>query len=360
MDDLYRRLAKRLNELPNGFPETESGVEIKILKKIFSPVDAETALLLSPVPETGETIAGRLEKPVDEMRDILDDMAKRGQIGSFTLFGKQVYMQIPFVPGIYDFQLYRMDREFVDLYNEYEPALLVAMGSHRPAAARVVPINDDIDARSRVQLYEDVRRIVEKSNSFLLVDCICRKERAMLGHGCDHTVKVCIYVSIEKDAYDYFSIGGEVISRERALDILKDAEEEGLVHMTYYNVQKGHSVICNCCTCCCHSFRGTLNYGAPHMFMKSNFTAVIDSEGCTACGTCAEERCPVKAISENGDSYSVMEDKCIGCGLCTVTCPADAVSLVERSETERDEPPKNFIEWNIRRAESRGIELKLK
>ena len=360
MDDVYRRLAKRLNEMPNGYPETKSGVELMILQKIFSPEDAKTALLLSPLPETAEAVAKRLEKPVSEMREKLDDMAKRGQIGSFTLFGQQMYMQIPFVPGIYDFQLYRMDREFVDLYDEYEPVLLVAMGSHRPAAARVVPINDDIEVMSRVRIYEDVRRIVEKSNSFLLVDCICRKERAMLGHGCDHTIKACLYVAIEKNAYDYFSIGGEAISREKALDILKSSEEEGLVHMTYYNVQKGHNVICNCCTCCCHSFRGTLNYGALHMFEKSNFMARIDAESCIACGTCAEERCPVKAISENGGSYIVMEDKCIGCGLCTVTCPADSISLVDRDEAERDEPPKNLVEWNINRAKNRGIELKLK
>ncbi|MBN1574593.1 MAG: 4Fe-4S binding protein [Deltaproteobacteria bacterium] len=360
MDDVYRRLAKRLDELPNGFPETESGVELRILKKIFSPEEAETALLLSPLPETAEAIAGRLDKPASKMRDILDDMAKRGQIGSFTLFGQQMYMLIAFVPGIYDFQVYRMDREFVDLYDEYESAFLKGTGSHRPAVARVVPINDNIEVESRVQLYEDVRKIVEKSSSFLLVDCICRKERAMLGLGCDHTIRVCLYVSIEKNAYDYFSIGGEVISKEEALDILKDAEEEGLVHMTYYNVQKGHSVICNCCTCCCHSFRGAINYGAPHMFMKSNFIAAIDKESCTACGTCAEERCPVVAIVKDGDSYRVMEDKCIGCGLCAVTCPADSISLVEREEAERDEPPKNFIEWNISRAKSRGIELKLK
>lgn len=360
MNDVYRRLAKRLDEMPNGFPATESGVELKILQKVFAPEDAEMALLLSPLPETAEAIAERLENPVSEIRDNLDNMAKKGQIGSFTLFGQQMYMQIPFVPGIYDFQLYHLDMEFVDLYDEYESTLLKALGNHKPATARIVPINDRIDVRSQVQLYEDVRQIVEKSNSFLLVDCICRQERALLGRGCDHTVKTCIYVSREKNGYDYFSIGGEVILKEEALKVLKDAEEEGLVHMTYYNVQKGHNVICNCCTCCCHSFRGTINYGAPHMFEKSNFLATIDTESCTACGICAKERCPVKAISKNSDFYVVMEDKCIGCGLCTVTCPADSISLIERSETQRDEPPKNFIEWNLSRASHRGIEIKLK
>lgn len=360
MDDVYRRLAKRLNEMPNGFPETESGVELKILQKIFSPEEAKTTLMLSPLPETIEAIAGRLGRPAPEMRDTLDEMARKGQIGSFTFFGRQMYMQIPFVPGIYDFQLYRLDREFVDLYDEYESTLLKATGTHRPALARVVPINDEIDARSRVQLYEDVRQIIEKSNSFLLVDCICRRERALLGHGCDHTVEVCIYVSREKNGYDYFSIGGEVIAKEKALEVLKSAEEEGLVHMTYYNVQKGHNVICNCCTCCCHSFRGAINYGAPHMFEKSNFTAAIDAEGCTACGVCAEERCPVVAIVKEGDSYTVMEEKCIGCGVCTVACPTGSIRLVERDGADRSQPPKNFIEWNISRAESRGIELKLK
>ena len=82
MTDVYERLAKRLDELPQGYPATESGVEIKILQKIFSPEDAEMALKLSPIPETAEAVAERLGKSVSEIRPVLDDMVKKRQIGT--------------------------------------------------------------------------------------------------------------------------------------------------------------------------------------------------------------------------------------------------------------------------------------
>ena len=78
MSDVYRRLAKKLDDLPNGFPATERGVEIEILKKIYAPEEAEMALKMRPVPETVEAIAKRLEKPASEMQSILDDMTRKG------------------------------------------------------------------------------------------------------------------------------------------------------------------------------------------------------------------------------------------------------------------------------------------
>ena len=98
-----RGLANRLDQFPNGFPETESGVELKILRKIFSPEEAEMALKIRPLPETAEQIAERLGKPAKEMESILDDVAKKGQIGTTKMAGQQAYMLFPFVVGIYEF-----------------------------------------------------------------------------------------------------------------------------------------------------------------------------------------------------------------------------------------------------------------
>ena len=57
MRDVYKKLSEKLDRIPNGFPSTESGVELKLLQKIFSPEDAEIALQLNPVPETVEVVA---------------------------------------------------------------------------------------------------------------------------------------------------------------------------------------------------------------------------------------------------------------------------------------------------------------
>jgi H+/Na+-translocating ferredoxin:NAD+ oxidoreductase subunit B len=360
MSDVYRRLAKKLDEMPQGFPETESGVEIKILKKIFSPEDAENALKLRPYPETAEIIAERFEKEHSEMQEILLSMATKGQIASTKMSGKRMFLFMPFVVGIYEFQMYRIDKELADLFEEYFPTLMRALGSSGPAMARVVPIDTEIKGEGEIVPYDDIRQIIEKANSFILNECICRKEKALAGEQCDHTLKACLGMSIEENAYDDFSLGGEIITKEKALKVLADSEEEGLVHNLFYNTLKGHIGVCNCCPCCCGVLRGVNELGAEHILARSNYVANIDADTCSACGICADERCPVGAIEESGDVYKVSPDRCVGCGVCIVTCPVESIELLERPKDERKTPPKNIIEWSIERANSRGIELKLK
>jgi electron transport complex protein RnfB len=357
MSDVYRRLAKKLDDLPNGFPATESGVEIEILKKIYTPEEAEMALKIRPVPETVEAIAQRLGKPVSEMQSILDKMIQKGQIGSFKFLGQQVYMFFPFVLGIYEFQLPRLNREFVDLFEEYAPAFLPKLGGFKPALLRVIPVNTSIDARPQVHLYEDLHRLIDQAKSFRVSECICRKERALQGHGCNHSVENCLNFSSEEGAFDRSPLPGRLITKEEAIQILRQAEKEGLVHSSW-NVQKGHSFVCNCCPCCCAIMRGLKEFKAPHILAKSNFVAHINKERCSSCGICREERCPMDAIIEEAGSYRVLADRCIGCGVCTITCPAEAITMKPRPEKEREEPPATLTEWKTKRAGSRGIELK--
>ena len=358
MTDVYNRLAKKLDEMPNGYPATESGVELKILQKIFEPEEAEMTLNIRPVPETTEAIAERLGKPASEMKTILDNMAEKGQIGCFKISGQQMYMLFPFIIGIYEFQLHRIDKEMADLIEEYAPLLLKTVGGYEPALTRVVPIKTQISADLQVHRYEDMRRMIEEAKSFRLMECICRKERAIEGQPCEHTLEVCLAFSNEESAYDDFLLGGKTIAKLEALKVLTDAEEEGLVHCTY-NVKEGQVFVCNCCTCSCGILRGVKEFKVPYMLAKSNFMAMIDQETCESCGVCKEERCPMDAIIEEDDTYKVEAERCIGCGVCTVTCPSESIILARRPESKQAESPENLIEWNVKRAASRGIEIKV-
>ncbi|GAB4349773.1 MAG: 4Fe-4S binding protein [Candidatus Abyssubacteria bacterium] len=357
MTDVYKRLAKRLDELPNGFPPTESGVELKILEKIFTPEEAEMALKMRPIPETVETVAERLGIPVAEMQKILDKMVEKGQIGSFKMFGQQMYMLFPFVIGIYEFQLNRMDKEMTELFEEYAPLLVKTVGAFEPAPARVVPVSTQIKADLHVHRYEDMRRMIEEAKSFDLMECICKKERALEGHPCKYTTQVCLAFSAEENAFERYP-KGKSISREEALKVMEKAEEEGLVHCTY-NVEEGQVFVCNCCPCCCGILRGIKEFNAPYVLAKSNFVAVIDQDTCAACGVCADERCPMNAIVEEDGAYRVLAERCIGCGVCAPTCPTESITLVRKPESEQDQPPSNLMEWNLKRAQSRGIEIKI-
>ncbi len=358
MNDVYKRLAKRLDELPNGFPPTEDGVELKILKKIFSPGDAETALLLKPIPENAETIAERLSRPASEMKTILDAMAKKGQIGCVTWGGEPFYLLMPFVVGIYEFQMYRIDRELAELFEEYAPTLNRTLGGFAPAIARVVPVNASIEARGEVLIYEDVKKMMVDAKSFHVNECICRKERALMGHPCDDPLEVCLSFSPKETSEGDFSLGGRDISREEAEGILKLAEERGMIHNAFYNTETGHFAVCNCCSCCCGLIRGMRELDAPHLLARSNFVSRIDPETCSGCGTCGDERCPVGAIHEENGTYRVDGSRCIGCGVCASTCPTDSILLVRRPQSEQDKPPENFLLWLFARAQNRGIDLK--
>ncbi len=355
MEDVYQALAKRLDELPNGFPATENGIELKILEKIFSPEEARMALDIRIIPETAEAMADRLGKPLDEMQTVLDTMVAKGQIGSAKMQDQQVYFLVPFVVGIYEFQLDRMDKELADMVEEYAPALMPALGNHAPAVTRVVPLNIEKKIEHQVQRYEDIREMIQKAKSFQVVDCICRKERALQGHPCSHTLETCLAISNTEGAFDRYP-RGRIITRDETLDILRKSEEEGLVHTTY-NVMKGSMFICNCCSCCCGLMIGMKRFNAPFLMASSSFVAIIDQDLCAACGLCADERCPMAAISESQGVYMVDPQRCIGCGVCTNTCPEEAITLIPKPEEEKGEPPANILEWYFKRAENRGISL---
>jgi len=355
MDDVYKRLATKLDQLPNGFPATETGVELKILRKIFAAEEAEMALKLKPVPETAEAIADRLSMPLAVTESILDNMARKGQTWSEKKSGLQVYTLYPFVIGIWEFQVNRLDKELSDLCAQYLPVLGLSLGKFAPGVMRVVPINAAIEAEHQVLPYEDARRLIDSAKTFQVADCICRKDAALQGRPCKHTQEICLSFSSEEGAFDKYPLG-RMISKKEALDLLAKAEEEGLVHQTY-NTKSDHFFICNCCSCSCPVLSATKNFGLPHLMAKSNFVAAINQETCEACGVCAEERCPMNAIAEDDGAYRVKPKRCIGCGVCTTTCPTDSITLIPKPEGERDEPPEDLLDWYSKRAASRGIQM---
>lgn len=357
MADVFERLAKALDGLPNGFPATDSGVELAILRKIFSPEDAAMALRLKPLPETAAMVARRLRRPTDEVRETLDGMAERGQIFSFRLRGRRYYALAPFIVGIWEFQLNRLDRELAELFEAYAPALLGALGGTAPHLARVIPVNRRLEARAEVLPYDDLKALLERCSSFRVADCLCRKEQALLGKPCRHTSETCMSFSREPNAYQDSPEWGREITREEALELLERVEEEGLVHCTY-NVQREPFFVCNCCSCCCGFLRAVSEHGAPYMLARSNYVSAIDRETCSECGDCGGDRCPVAAISAGSGGYVVDQGRCIGCGVCALACSYDAIRLVTRPEPERLTPPSTLIGWSLQRIDHRHGRLK--
>jgi Na+-translocating ferredoxin:NAD+ oxidoreductase subunit B len=353
MSDPYKLLAAKLNHLPHGFPSTESGVELRILKKIFSPEDAAMALKMKMMPEGAEKIAKRLREPVGIVKPRLDKMVAKGQITTFKISGVQKYILMPFVIGIYEFQLKRLDKELSDLFEEYLPSLMPVLGGKKPALARIIPVNATIDPKTEILTYEDMSEMIRRSQSFAVNECICRKERALQGHPCSHTLETCMTFSREENAFEINPLSARVISRDEALRILDAVEKEGLVHATY-NVRDDLMFVCNCCSCCCGLLRGLTEFHAPHLIAHSNFIAVIDTSSCTSCGICATERCPTNAINQTNGVYTVSKERCIGCGACATSCPTDSIKLSRRPKSEQLTPSRDIMNWSLERASNRS------
>ena len=355
-DDIFKKLANVLDTLPNGFPATQDGLEIRLLKKIFSPEQAELFCDLRLTFETAEQIAQRTGRPLAGLEDKLKAMGNKGQLFSIAMGETRFFKMLPWVFGIYEFQLYRMDREFAVLNEGYSPIYGKQFFSKTPQLMQTLAIEKSIPVHQQALSYEKVSTIIESGQSFLANECVCKKERGLLGHPCDRSTQVCLAIAPVPGIFDKSPVG-RVITKDEAYLLLDQAEEEGLVHLTG-NVQFGQYYICNCCKCCCGVLRAINRLGIPaSLVINSHYYARIDPETCIACGTCANDRCQVGAIENDDGSYRIVPERCIGCGLCIRTCPTDAVSLVHKSMENVSAPPVTENDWFEERGRIRGVDF---
>ncbi len=348
IDQAYERLAEALDRLPNGFPRTPSNVEIPLLKRIFSPEEASLSAYLGREMEPAAAIAERADMPLDAASATLIGLAKRGILWYDKQDGIRRFRLAPFVVGIYEAQLYQMDEELAGLAEQYfVDGGAVGIMRPDPALHRVIPTQGSVNAEW-ILPYDDVRNILMAAKSYSVRDCICRVQRAQLGHPCDYPLKVCLIFRPSMGAP-----GQDDISQEEALAILDKSEKAGLVH-TVNNVAEGVYYVCNCCGCCCAFLRGINEWGIEKTLGVANYYAAIDPDTCQNCGTCIE-RCQVNAITEDDGISVVDRAKCIGCGLCVTECPDEAVQLMLKPDAEIIHPPENFPAWEQQRLRNRGM-----
>ncbi len=348
-EDVYTRLREFLDKLPAGYPATDSGVELRILKKLFTPEDAEVTMKLKFELEDVPTISKRLGTSESEAAEKLEDMAQRGLIFRTREDGKAKYMAFQFIVGIYEFQVKNMDREFAELFEEYVPYLGMALLPIKTKQLRVAPVNSSIDAASAVAPYNRVRELVKNQDLIAMAECICRKKQSLLDNECDRPREMCFMFG---DFAQYYMDNkmARPITAQEALKLLDLAEESALV-LSPTNSQKLEAICC-CCGCCCGQLRGLKLLENPADYVQSYYRAVIDSGLCSTCGTCLD-RCQIDAIEEKEDTMEVNPARCIGCGLCVSTCPEEAITLEEKPEAEA--PPADMMEVFSRIANERGI-----
>ncbi|NHJ31332.1 MAG: hypothetical protein FK732_00575 [Asgard group archaeon] len=262
------------------------------------------------------------------------------------------YGLLPFVIGLYEEQIHRMDTEFAQLFEDYvHKTRGEILFTSEPPIQRVLPINRVIKTDLNVHTYNQAETLVRNAKSWGIRDCICRKQQELLDNRCDYPMSICLSFSSRKNAYDDNN-STKPVTEARALELLKEAEEAGLVH-TSMNIEKGQSYICNCCTCCCGILKGLTKYNQPNAFVKSDYVLEIAEELCNGCGKCLK-RCQFNALTIK-EKKCYVDEKCIGCGVCAITCPKEALSLVTRNKKDISKPPRNILFWMIKRAFKRKV-----
>ena len=303
--------------------------------------------------ETIEEMAERLLRVTDGLEELLETMDKKGQIRAWNSSTGRRYALIPFAVGIYEEQLERMDPEFAKLVEAY---FMKGRGKGffdtEPAIFKVIPVNRVVETDLEVYPYQVAEDIIESAKSWGVRDCICKKQQSLIDNQCKYPRSVCMNFARKENAFESSHLT-KTITKEESLQILREAEEAGLVHCSM-NIQKDHSYICNCCTCCCLVLRGVADTHQPQAFVNSDYIMHVNADTCTGCEACVE-RCQFEALSISDDICEVAVEKCVGCGVCAVVCPTDALSLVNR-EGERIKPPEKFMDWMTQKAISRNVD----
>ena len=314
--DLYQELAEKVMM---GHSE--------IVKHLFRIIaNEDEAKLMLAMPGTPEQLAEATGRPVSDVKKSLDILFHKGL--AFVSASSGTYRMVRDVGQFHDSSILwpEATKEFHNLWKEFTdkewgPAVKFITSIMPQPPLRVIPVEAALEAKSQILHYENVREIVNNAKKLAVTKCTCR----VVDGKCGLPVETCIQLNRGAD-YALTRGTGRAITKEEAMEIVKKAEEVGLVHVTMNSDHADH-LICNCCPDCCIGLRYMITEGSKFV-APSRFQAVIDEETCVGCETCID-RCHFHALSMQDDKARLNEEQCVGCGLCSVECPSDAISFKE-------------------------------
>ncbi|TFG06596.1 MAG: 4Fe-4S dicluster domain-containing protein [Promethearchaeota archaeon] len=347
--EIYKKLRQHLEQNPIGFPATKSGVELRILKYLFTPLEAEIATYLKfswlkdlePLEEIYERVT-ELGLSIEELEKNLDNMARKGAITSREAKGKKYYANAELMVGIFEYQVDKLTKEFIDDFHQYvNEAWLKQAIKVKAAQVRTIPVEKSVESRSDIADYDNVRKMFSDSpGPFLVANCVCRQLKDIEGEPCKATDRreLCLLFGAAAEVFDTQG-WGRAISKEEALEILAKNQEEGLILQK--DNSQGLDFICSCCTCCCEGLSKLTLLPNPGRLTLSNYVAHVDPELCTGCGMCLDV-CQLDAIIQDNEISKINIMRCVGCGNCASKCPSEAITLVEKER--KYTPPTTFDE----------------
>lgn len=342
-DKVYRQLQEEIDtRMPIGFPRSESGLDIKILKELFTPKEANIAIHLSALSEPTEKIHKRVNKKgisisLEELQEILDDMLRRGLINGSAK--KKKYSLALFAVGFYEFQVDKQTKELAEVAEDYlvETFYKELHKKGVPPQLRTIPVERSLTQEHHVAPYDKIMDIINKKEEpFSVVNCVCRQSHDLIGEKCKQSdIRRCCVMLHPADEIEYDVDSAEDISKAELLDLMKQWLKAGFVLQPENSQDPRY--MCVCCSCCCGVLKAAKQFPKPAEYYSNNFHAKVDLDKCNGCGVCIK-RCPMDAVELVEEKAAVNLDRCIGCGNCVPTCGMKAMSL--QMKDDPIEPPK--------------------
>lgn len=379
-EELEKRFKKAAQAIiaagPMPFPLTDT--YIKILQYYLDDKDLEfiKAFKLKPSLTMDELKSKLTDWSEEEIQQQAASIAKKGfMFNQPSSKGFMVYRLMPIVMiGAFEYQfmqekptdeagLQRL-REISELYEqlmkelggaiqrnydsmvvtfEQTPSIDRTVPLHETAEGKTIKIEKEVGAEEQVLPSQTVEEIINKYDDIAVGNCFCRQYREMLGETFDIGISAEVCFTFGKSARHVIEQGfGRRVTKEEALEIMKNVEQAGLVHKAFHNksdIMQEENSICNCHPAFCDNFR-LYREGVFAILNTAFYLSQIDPDECIGCGICVE-KCPMTAISLNEDNKAIVDEShCIGCGLCAHFCPVDAVCLKEGQRRIFIPPPR--------------------
>ncbi|MFW9970017.1 MAG: ATP-binding protein [Candidatus Odinarchaeota archaeon] len=291
------------------------------------------------------------DKSLNKMLDMLMDNGILVGVPSRTSSIMVYYLNSP-LPGLFEFPFMKGEtgekqKKLAKLYDIFFDELSQWTRNYREEIekqvkntaplTRVVTVEEGVEVGQELVLpYDDVKKIIEKNDIISTNHCYCRIWKENLDDPCNLNAQSINCLSFGRWGKFLIDHGfGEPISKDKAIEMVINAEDYGLVHKAFHvkqNPELEEQTICNCCPCCCQIFQ-TYTRGIFPFHTLTSSIAIVDAEKCKGCGICAE-KCPIEAAVLVDDRSYVKKDRCIGCGVCVHHCPENA-RVLEKTELRK-------------------------
>lgn len=358
-EKIWEKLARSYIKA-GAFPIPVNETMVTILKELLTEAQAELLLHFKKPSYNINELKEKVEMDVDKLQSMLKELA---YIGALTAVrsrstGVMVYRMPPFFPGLLEFTLMKGEvtekskrlarlwqvffNDIVELFQGSYDNLIPLLDKQGFTLERIVPVNSEVGVgEEKAFSLEDLTSIIKNQETIGLATCYCRHRKDLLDDPCKRTDerKNC-FIFGKGGEYCIENGFAEKISADKALEILSQCEDSGLVHKAFHSAldpTKDIDGLCNCCDCCCGTFSNHYAGGFPLMSLTS-YLARVDRDKCVGCGTCIEV-CNAKALELEETLAKVLENRCLGCGVCAHLCPEDAITLEKIDQHRVFVPP---------------------